>query len=148
MLKRFMIVGHSNSLKELIVSILETQSFTDSYKANQYMLYGKRTINTPNEYLECPKLYSALISLAQQASIIIFVKNVNDEYHHFPPGFSSAFPCKSLGVVLYSNDYISSTILDSIDEFKHMGISEENIHTVNYECLDGLNNLSQTLSGL
>lgn len=148
MLKRLMIVGHSNSLKELIVSILENQSLRDAYRTNQCMIYGKRTINTPNEYLECPRLYSALISLAQQASTIVFVKNVNDEYHHFPPGFSSAFPCKSLGVVLYSKDNIPSAILDSTNEFIDMGIHKDNIYTVNYECFDGLSNLSKALIGL
>ena len=95
-----MVVGHLNSYKDLIVCALEGTSFSASHKTCQCAIYGKHTINTPNEYLENPKLYSALVSLSQQSTTIIFVKNANDEHHHFPPGFSSAFPCKSLGALL------------------------------------------------
>ena len=103
MLERFMVVGHSNSYKDLIVCALEGASFSGSHKSCPCVIYGKHTINTPDEYLENPKLYSALVSLSQQSTTIIFVKNANDEHHHFPPGFSSAFPCKSIGVGLYIN---------------------------------------------
>ena len=145
MLERFMVVGHSNSYKDLIVCALEEASFSGSHKSCPCVIYGKHTINTPDEYLENPKLYSALVSLSQQSTTIIFVKNANDEHHHFPPGFSSAFPCKSLGVALYSTDNISSAIMNSIGEFKSMGICEENIYIVNYECFEELDELSKLL---
>jgi ethanolamine utilization protein EutP len=56
-------------------------------------------IDTPGEYAQIPRFYSALMVTAAQAELILLVQAANDYRVLLPPGFVSMFSRPVIGVI-------------------------------------------------
>lgn len=65
----------------------------------QSICFSGGMIDTPGEYAQIPRFYSALMVTATQAKLVIMVQDSTDFSSPLPPGFASLFPRPVLGVV-------------------------------------------------
>ncbi|MFA0440902.1 EutP/PduV family microcompartment system protein [Vibrio sp. 10N.222.51.C12] len=92
-----MFVGISGSGKTSLVQSLSRTKL--SYDKTQAIEFYQNVIDTPGEYLENRRLYSALINTASESDIVAFILDASCNQHHFAPNFASAFNKKVIGIV-------------------------------------------------
>ena len=56
-------------------------------------------IDTPGEYAQMPRFYSALAVTASDAELVVMVQDATDSRITLPPGFAAMFPRTVVGVV-------------------------------------------------
>ena len=56
-------------------------------------------IDTPGEYAQMPRFYSALAVTATKANLVVMVQDATDRRITLPPGFAAMFPRPVVGVV-------------------------------------------------
>lgn len=61
--------------------------------------FNDGAIDTPGEYAQMPRFYSALAVTATKATLVIMVQDATDCRITFPPGFAAMFPRAVVGVV-------------------------------------------------
>ncbi len=94
---RIMFVGISGCGK---TSLMQSLSGDDlSYDKTQSIEFYRNVIDTPGEYLENRRLYSALINTATESDVVAFVLDASRSDHHFAPNFASAFNKEVIGIV-------------------------------------------------
>ncbi|PIE88803.1 MAG: ethanolamine utilization protein EutP [Acidobacteria bacterium] len=59
----------------------------------------KIMLDTPGEFIENRRLYSALLVTANQCDIVGMVQDVTSTSTMYPPGFSSIFPRPVIGII-------------------------------------------------
>lgn len=94
---RCMLIGAVGSGKTTLSRAIEGLE-PESVKT-QTVTYNARTIDTPGEYTENPRLYRAILATATEAECILFVQDATADRTHFPPAMGQAFPSISIGVV-------------------------------------------------
>lgn len=57
------------------------------------------SIDTPGEYAQMPRFYSALAVTATNAQLVLMVQDATDSRITLPPGFAAMFPRPVVGVV-------------------------------------------------
>lgn len=92
-----MLVGPVGAGKTSLIHMLQK----DCRKAEktQSIHFSDGAIDTPGEYAQIPRFYSALMVTAMEASIVVVVQDATDLKITLPPGFASMFSRPVIGVV-------------------------------------------------
>lgn len=98
--KRIMLAGAVNAGKTTLMRALFHAKLPGMKKEKtQSLEYEEHAIDTPGEYTASPFMRGALFATALEADLIVFVQDATTDYIQFPPGFATAFPRRSVGVV-------------------------------------------------
>jgi len=65
----------------------------------QSIIFSDGAIDTPGEYAQIPRFYSALMVTAMEASVVVIVQDATDLKVNLPPGFAMMFSRPVIGVV-------------------------------------------------
>ncbi len=94
---RFMVVGAVGAGKSSLLSALK--GLREEAVKTQAVTYGTHGVDTPGEYLENPRSYRYIISLAQEVQCVLMLHDGADGMHHYPPGFVSSIAAQVVGVI-------------------------------------------------
>ncbi|MDU2066130.1 MAG: EutP/PduV family microcompartment system protein [Sporomusaceae bacterium] len=96
-MNQVMFVGAVGAGKTSLIHALNK----DSKKAEktQSFVFTDGAIDTPGEYAQMPRFYSALMVTAAQASLIVIVQDSRNTRPTLPPGFAGMFSRDSIGVI-------------------------------------------------
>lgn len=73
------------------------------YQKTQAIAWSPESIDTPGEYLENRRFYSALLASACEAEVIALVLNADASCSPFSPGFTGPMNRPTLGIVTKSD---------------------------------------------
>ncbi|GAB6106665.1 EutP/PduV family microcompartment system protein [Fusibacter bizertensis] len=90
-------VGKTGVGKTTLIQNLRNETII--YKKTQAAEFYGQYIDTPGEYIENPRFYSALITLSFDADVVALVQDVTSEECYFPPGFGDMFNVKVIGIM-------------------------------------------------
>ena len=92
-----MLVGPVGAGKTSLIHALNE----DSCKAEKTssICFNDGSIDTPGEYAQMPRFYSALAVTATNAKLVLMVQDATDSRITLPPGFAAMFPRPVVGVV-------------------------------------------------
>ncbi|MBP2654457.1 MAG: ethanolamine utilization protein, EutP [Firmicutes bacterium] len=79
--------------------ILALQKAGGVVRKTQDICFVGGAIDTPGEYAQIPRFYSALTVTAMEAAVIVMVKDAIDPAMTIPPGFVQMFAKPVIGVV-------------------------------------------------
>lgn len=68
-------------------------------RKTQSIVFCNGAIDTPGEYAQIPRFYSALMVTAVEASAVVIVQDATDLKVALPPGFAGMFTRPVIGVV-------------------------------------------------
>ncbi len=94
---KVMFIGKTQIGKTTLIQALKQEEL--KYKKTQVVEFHTNIIDTPGEYMENPRYYSAIITMSFDADIIALVQDVSSEESYFPPGFGNMFNKKVIGVL-------------------------------------------------
>ena len=94
---RLILVGKSGAGKTTLSQALLGQEMI--HMKTQCTEYHEKIIDIPGEYLENPRFYNAIITMAFDADIMILVCDVNSQDYYLPPNFGNMFNLKVIGVI-------------------------------------------------
>ena len=98
--KRIMLAGAVDAGKTTLMKALYHEGPVSMKKdKTQSMEYDTNAIDTPGEYTATPFMKGALLATALEADLVLFLQDATTGYIQFPPGFATAFPRRSVGVV-------------------------------------------------
>ena len=97
MKKKVMLIGRSECGKTSLLQSLN--NIPIHYHKTQALDFQYFAIDTPGEYLENPRLYSALICSSCDVDIIAFVQSADNSSSIFAPQFASAFNKPVIGII-------------------------------------------------
>lgn len=92
-----MLVGKSGCGKTTLTQALKGLDL--SYKKTQAISFEGMVIDTPGEFTENRRFYSALMATACQCDIIGFVQDVTAGSTAFPPRFAAMFCREVIGII-------------------------------------------------
>ncbi len=97
MMQQVMFVGAVGAGKTSLIHALQH----DCQKAEktQSICFKDGAIDTPGEYAQIPRYYSALMVTAMEAATVIIVQDATDRKVTLPPGWAGIFPRRVIGVV-------------------------------------------------
>lgn len=96
-MQKVMLVGPVGAGKTSLIHALQKDP-TKAQKT-QSIRFCDGAIDTPGEYAQIPRFYSALMTTAMQASIVVIVQDATDLKVNLPPGFAAMFARPVIGVV-------------------------------------------------
>ena len=96
-MKKIMLIGRSGSGKTSLIQRLNNESL--KYKKTQSLIYYRNFLDTPGEYLENRRFYSALLVSSFEYDTIIFMQSATDNISVFPPSFANMFNRNIIGVI-------------------------------------------------
>ncbi len=96
-MKKIMLIGKVGCGKTSLNQALHQQDI--DYKKTQAILYNDNVIDTPGEFVENRRFYSALLVTANQCDIVGMVQDAVSSTSMYPPGFSSIFSRPVIGIV-------------------------------------------------
>lgn len=83
-------------------------------RKTQSIVFCNGAIDTPGEYAQIPRFYSALVVTAMEAAAVIIVQDATDLKIALPPGFAGMFARPVIGVVTKMD-------VPGVDKAKSMG---------------------------
>ena len=100
-MKRMMFVGENSSGKEPLIAALYKLFSGKEYIPRKAMAveYVGPFINTPGEFLENRRFYSALITTSADCDVFVMVQSAANRTSLFPPQFATMFNRRVVGVV-------------------------------------------------
>jgi len=101
MRKKVMFIGRSESGKTTLLQCLNKRPL--KYNKTQMLNFKQSSIDTPGEYLENPRLYSALINASYDVDIVALIQSANQPMSVFAPQFSTAFNKTVIGIITKSD---------------------------------------------
>lgn len=96
-MKRLMFVGATGAGKRSLIRALRDEDLPPHRP--MAINYHGPYINTPGEFLENRRFYSALITASADCDVVVFVQDANRRTSRFPPLFASAFNRRVIGIV-------------------------------------------------
>ena len=96
-MKPVMFVGAVGAGKTSLIHAL--QHNVKKAVKTQSVLFHDDAIDTPGEYAQMPRFYSALMVTAAQAGLIVIVQDATNTRPVLPPGFAGIFSRQIIGVV-------------------------------------------------
>lgn len=96
-MKKLLLIGKTRSGKTTLSQVLHGRAL--QYRKTQAVSYDGRIIDTPGEYMENRRYYSALLATSTQCDLVGLVQDGTARNSVFPPGFSSMFSKKVIGIV-------------------------------------------------
>ncbi|MFD1317467.1 EutP/PduV family microcompartment system protein [Loigolactobacillus zhaoyuanensis] len=122
MKQKIMIIGARNSGKTALVHFLDQQDPTT--KMSACMVYGKRTLNVPGAYLECPWMHQHIIAAQQDAKCILMLSSIDHNRRFYPPNFAKVFRLPVFGILTTRDSIpLDAPIVDVLREFDLAGVS-------------------------
>ncbi|MFB0710650.1 EutP/PduV family microcompartment system protein [Buttiauxella noackiae] len=100
-MKRIMLIGPSQCGKTSLTQRLHGEAIR--YQKTQAIEWSPTAIDTPGEYLENRRLYSALLASANEADVIALVLAATAEICPFSPGFTLPMNRPTIGIVTKSD---------------------------------------------
>ena len=92
-----MLVGQSECGKTSLIQSLTHQPI--QYQKTQSLDFCVSAIDTPGEYLENPRLYSALINTSYDSDVVALVQSADTDHSIFAPFFAQVFNRPVIGVI-------------------------------------------------
>lgn len=92
-----MLVGPVGAGKTSLICALQKDH--RSVKKTQNIVFCNGAIDTPGEYAQIPRFYSALMVTAMEASVVVIIQDATDLKVNLPPGFATMFSRPVIGVV-------------------------------------------------
>ena len=96
-MKKIMVIGAINSGKTSLLMALHGE--TGQASKTQTIKYKSFSIDTPGEYIENPRMYSALMSTSLEAKCIMLIQDSISGKTIFPPKFAHAFNIMTVGII-------------------------------------------------
>ena len=96
-MKKIMFIGKSGCGKTSLTQALHGQDIT--YLKTQAVRYQGMVVDTPGEFAENRRFYSALMVSAAKADVIGFVQDATARGSIFPPKFASMSRKKVIGII-------------------------------------------------
>jgi ethanolamine utilization protein EutP len=96
-MKKMLLVGRTGSGKTSLIQSLQGQSI--SYKKTQAVRYDGLFIDSPGEFLENRRLYSALLTSSLTCDVVGLVQDSTLINSVYPPKFASMFRKTIIGIV-------------------------------------------------
>lgn len=96
-MKKVMLVGPVGAGKTSLIQALNKNN-VQTGKTSSICFYDG-AIDTPGEYAQIPRFYSALLVTAVEAQVVIVVQDATKTMPALPPGFAGMFPRPVVGVV-------------------------------------------------
>lgn len=103
-------IGKSRSGKTTLCQKLNEMEI--QYRKTQAVELYDNAIDTPGEYLENRRFYSALIMTAVDAKLIAIVGDPTAEENYIPPAFTGSFSKEVIGIIT------KIKLVDSLDQIK------------------------------
>lgn len=113
------------------------------YKKTQALEVINQTIDTPGEYLENRSLFRALMVVAVEAELIVFVQDATQERFMFSPGQAAAFPIPVIGIISKSDAATQAQIQQAREQLELTGV--QTIFTVSARTGHGIRQLMDFL---
>ncbi len=92
-----LLVGKTGSGKTSLIQALLDQEL--SYRKTQAITFNGTFIDSPGEFLENRRLYSALLASAMTCDVVGLVQDATGRNSHYPPNFASMFKKEMIGIV-------------------------------------------------
>lgn len=115
-----------------------------TYDKTQAIEFFDSLIDTPGEFTEHRRLYSALNVTANQADVIIMMQSVKDKRQIFSPGFSYMFYKPAVGVITKTDLAESQEDLDYVEKQLKLAGAEQ-IFTISSKTNQGVDTLIKYL---
>lgn len=96
-MQKVMLVGPVGAGKTSLIHAL--QKDPKQAEKTQSIQFYDGAIDTPGEYAQIPRFYSALMVTAMNASVVVIVQDATDFKMNLPPGFATMFSRPVIGVV-------------------------------------------------
>ncbi|WDV45104.1 EutP/PduV family microcompartment system protein [Clostridiaceae bacterium M8S5] len=96
-MRKIILIGRSGSGKSTLTQVMNKEKI--EYKKTQAMEFNNSILDTPGEYLENPRLYTALITASYDCDVIGFIIDSTDERSLYPPSFASVFNKPTIGII-------------------------------------------------
>lgn len=96
-MKKTMLVGRTGCGKTTLIQAI--QGKTIAYRKTQAVSFCDTIIDTPGEFVENRRFYSALMASSTSCDIIGFVQDATATNSIFPPKFSSMFNKPVFGII-------------------------------------------------
>lgn len=96
------VVGAVEAGKSSLISAINGED--GGVRKTQTMIYDAKTIDTPGEYMENPRMYRYIIAGAQGIKYVIFVQDSTKRRCIYPPGFAQSFNGMTIGVITKTDD--------------------------------------------
>lgn len=96
-MKKLMLIGKTGVGKTSLTQRLNGAQYI--YEKTQSLIFNGDIIDTPGEYIENRRYYTALITTACEADVIALVQDATEEESLFPPAFSRIFDKDVIGII-------------------------------------------------
>lgn len=94
---KIMLVGPVGAGKTSLIATLRQEGVAVNKTSS--IEFHDGAIDTPGEYAQIPRYYSALLVTAVEAGLVIVVQDATDPKMTLPPGFAGMFSRPVIGVV-------------------------------------------------
>ena len=96
-MKRMMLVGKTGSGKTSLIQAVQGSDI--SYKKTQAVDYCGALVDTPGEYMENRRFYTALMATSAKCDLVALVQDASAVNSIFPPQCATMFTRKVIGIV-------------------------------------------------
>jgi ethanolamine utilization protein EutP len=122
--KRLLIIGPKGCGSHIIAQAIEQTKKPIRKVAN--LLYTKKTMLVPSQYLESPWMHKHIIALQQEAYQALFLLPLQATKKSYPPNFAQAFRIPVVGVITYkTSDYSEEKRAQARRLLKEIGIKKQ-----------------------
>lgn len=96
-MKKVMLIGRTGSGKTSLTQRINNERYV--YNKTQALDFSGDIIDTPGEYIENKRYYTALIITSCEAEVIAFVQDATEDQTWFPPAFAGTFEKEVIGII-------------------------------------------------